>query len=291
MQQPAGAVAGGVQAGHGGLHFVIHHDAAALYGSAQLPGKRGAARHAQRHEHTGHLPHRTARQLHAGDGLFAQNGFHLLGADGHLGREICGQGCAVRQQGDAFYHRQKRLYLVQGVLAAAQHRYVLSTVEKGIAGGAPAYAVAFQPGQPRDAGHCAGSACRQNDRICRVRARQRFHSQTVGPCQPHGLGLHKLHPQPPGVLDAAAFQLRPGNRLGEAVIIFDCFGACQRPGAFGQHDGLHPGAHGVQSGGHPRRAGTYDNDIGHGVAPLPDSFTLIIYQNRADFCDRVAKTF
>ena len=29
-----------------------------------------------------------------------------------VGREVCGQGCAVRQQGDAFYHRQKRLHLV-----------------------------------------------------------------------------------------------------------------------------------------------------------------------------------
>ena len=159
---------------------------------------------------------------------------------------------------------------MQGVLAAAQHRHVLSTVEKGVAGCAPAYAVPFQPGQPRDAGHCAGSAGCQNHRVCRVRACQCFYGQTVGPCQPHGFGLHELHPQPPGVLDATAFQLRPGDRLGEAVIIFDLFGACQRPGALGQHGGLHPGAHGVQSGGHPRWAGTYNNNVGHGVAPLPD---------------------
>ena len=47
-------------------------------------------------------------------------------------------------------------------------------------------------------------------RVCRVRARQRFHGQAVGPCQPHSLGLHKLYPQPPGVLDAAALSTRPG---------------------------------------------------------------------------------
>ena len=164
---------------------------------------------------------------------------------------------------------------MQGVLAAAQHRHVLSAVEKGIAGGAPAYAMAFQPGQPRDVRHRAGSTRCQNDRICRVRACQRFHGQTVGPCQPHGLGLHELHPQPPGVLDAAAFQLRPGDRLGEAVIVFDLFGARQRPGALGQHGGLHPGTHGVQGSGHPRRAGTYDDDVGHGVAPLHGSFALL----------------
>ena len=57
LQKPAGAGSGGVEAGDGGLHFFICHDAAVLHSGTDLPGQRRTARNAQRHKHTRQLHH------------------------------------------------------------------------------------------------------------------------------------------------------------------------------------------------------------------------------------------
>ena len=65
---------------------------------------------------TADFPHRTACQLHAGDGLFAQNGFHLLGADGHLGRTDRHRRAAGRRCGAG------GIRCVRGAGRGGQHR-------------------------------------------------------------------------------------------------------------------------------------------------------------------------
>ena len=95
-----------------------------------------------------------------------------------------------------------------------------------------------------------------------------FYRKFIRIGQSHGFGGHKPHPQAFGVLDAAALQLRTGNRLSKAVVVFDLLGPVQRTGAFGQHGGVHPRADRVQCRRHARRAGTYDHNVGHGGSPF-----------------------
>ncbi len=45
---------------------------------------------------------------------------------------------------------------MQGILAAAQHSHIFATVEKRVAGGAVAHAVALQPGQALGCGERPG---------------------------------------------------------------------------------------------------------------------------------------
>ncbi len=208
-----------------------------------------------------------------------RDGFHLLGADATSGGNSAGQGRAVRQQGDASYHRQKRLHLMQGVLAVAQHRHVLSAVEKGIAGGALADAVAFQPGQPRDAaaqarrgggrrGIGGGSARWLNDRVCRVIARPAF---------PRSNGRSKSAPRPRRCTNCTpsrrAFDARrsssgPETGWSKAGNKFR-FGSARAsaPEPLVSTVVRTPARTAYKCSGHPRRAGTYDNNVGHGVAP------------------------
>ena len=164
---------------------------------------------------------------------------------------------------------------MQGVLAAAQHRHVLSTVEKGVAGGAIAHAVPLQPGKARDARHRPGCARGQNDRVRRVIFARSFYCEFIRIGQAHGFGCDESHTKALCILDAAAFQLRAGNRLGKAVVVFNFFGAVKGTGAFGEHRGIHTGADSVQSSGNARRAGTDNDNAGHGITP---SFGCIFLQ-------------
>ena len=152
---------------------------------------------------------------------------------------------------------------MQGVLTAAQHRHVLSTVEKGIAGGAIAHAVPFQSGKARDARHRPGCARGQNNSVRRVIFVRSFYCEFICIGQAHRFGRDELHAQTSGVFNAAALQLRTGNGLGKAVVVFNFFGAVKGTGAFGEHRGVHTGADSVQRSGNARRAGTDDYDIGH----------------------------
>ena len=136
---------------------------------------------------------------------------------------------------------------MQGVLAAAQHRHVLSTVEKGITGGAIAHTVPLQPGKARNARHRPGCACGQNDRVRRVIFVHGFYCEFICIGQAHRFGSDESHTKALCILDAAAFQLRTGNRLGKAVVVFNFFGAVKGTGAFGEHRGVHTGADSVQS--------------------------------------------
>lgn len=96
----------------------------------QLAGQGGAACHAQRHEHAGDFQCPAVFQLHAGDPLLAEDGFHGFRPHGHLRRELCRQRGSAREQGDAVGHGQQGLYLVQGVLSTAQHGHIPAAVEK-----------------------------------------------------------------------------------------------------------------------------------------------------------------
>ena len=87
-----------------------------------------------------------------------------------------------------------------------------------------------------------------------------FYRKFIRIGQSHGFGGHKPHPQAFGVLNAAALQLRTGNRLSKAVVVFDLLGPVQRTGALGQHGGVHP-----------RAAGTYDHNVGHGWSSFSES--------------------
>ena len=82
----------------------------------------------------------------------AQDGLHLFGAEGDLGGELRRQGSPAGEQGDAFGQGQQGGRLVQGIFAAAQDGHVLAAVEKGVAGGAVAHAVALQGLQAGDGG-------------------------------------------------------------------------------------------------------------------------------------------
>ena len=164
---------------------------------------------------------------------------------------------------------------MQGVLAAAQHRHVLSTVEKGIAGGAIAHTVPLQPGKARDARHRPGCARGKDHSIRRVIFIHCFYCEFICIGQAHRFSRDELHAQTSGVFDAAAFQLRTGNRLGKAVVVFNFFGAVKGTGAFGEHRGVHTGADSVQRSGNARRAGTDNDNAGHGTTP---SFGCIFLQ-------------
>ena len=152
---------------------------------------------------------------------------------------------------------------MQGILAAAQHGHILAAVEKGIAGGAKAYAVALQPGKAWDARHRAGSPCGKDDSVRRVICTHRFYGKFIGIGQAHGFGRDHVHAQTLCVFNAAALQLGTGDGLGKTVVVFNFFGAVEGTGAFGQHGGVHPGTHGIQCRRHPRRAGTDDHNVGH----------------------------
>ena len=178
---------------------------------------------------------------------------------------------------------------MQGVLAAAQHRHVLSTVEKGIAGGATAHTVPLQPGKARDARHRPGGACGQNDGVRRVIFIHCFYGEFIRIGQAHRFGRDELHAQTSGVFHAAAFQLRTGDRLGKAVVVFNFFGAVKGTGAFGEHRGIHTGADSVQSSGNARRAGTDNDNAGHEEPPPSDAFFYSIHLFLKNFRDRVAK--
>ena len=101
-----------------------------------------------------------------------------------------------------------------------------AAVEKGVAGGAVAHAVALQGLQAGDGGRGTGSAGGQDDGVSRVIPRQGLHRQLVGKGQAHGLRLHELHPHGFGALDAPALQLGPRDGAGHAVVVLDA----PRPG-------------------------------------------------------------
>ena len=165
-------------------------------------------------------------------------------------------------------HGQQGLYLMQGVLSTAQHGHIPAAVEKGIAGGAVAHAVALQPGKARNARRCPGSPGGQNDSIGGEIPGQRLHGQLVGVGQAHGLGGDELHPHGFGTLDAPVFQLGTGDGLGKAVVVLDELGPVQCAGALGQNGGLHPGAHGIQCRRDTCGAGTDDHNVWHGSFSL-----------------------
>ena len=160
---------------------------------------------------------------------------------------------------------------MQGIGSAAQHGHILAAVEKGVADGTPAHAVALQPGKARNARHRTGGPRGQDHRVRRVIFPYGFYREFIRIGQPHGFGGHKPHPQAFGVLNAAALQLRTGNRLSKAVVVFDLLGPVQRTGALGQHGGVHPRADRIQCGRHARRAGTYDHNVGHGWSSFSES--------------------
>ena len=164
---------------------------------------------------------------------------------------------------------------MQGVLAAAQHRHVLSTVEKGVAGGTIAHAVPLQPGKARNARHRPGCTRGKDHSVRRVIFIHCFYGEFIRIGQAHGFGCDESHTKALCILDAAAFQFRTGDRLGKAVIVFNFFGAVQRTGAFGEHRGIHPGADSVQRGGNACRAGTYNDDAGHGKTLLRMHFSTV----------------
>ena len=178
---------------------------------------------------------------------------------------------------------------MQGVLAAAQHRHVSATVEKGIAGGAIAHTVPFQSGKARDARHRPGCTRGKDHSVRRVVFAHSFYCEFIRIGQAHRFGRDELHAQTSGVFHAAAFQFCTGDRLGKAVIVFNFFGAVQRTGAFGEHRGIHTGADSVQSSGNARRAGTDNDDAGHGNPPPSDAFFYSIHLFLKNFRDRVAK--
>ena len=164
---------------------------------------------------------------------------------------------------------------MQGVLAAAQHRHVLSTVEKGVAGGAIAHTVPLQPGKTRDARHRPGCTRGKDHSVRRVIFIHCFYGEFIRIGQAHGFGCDELHAQTSGVFHAAAFQLCTGNRLGKAVVVFNFFGAVKGTGAFGEHRGIHTGADRVQSSGNARRAGTDNDNAGHGKTLLRMRFSTV----------------
>ena len=156
LQQAAGAVPGSVQAGHGGLHLLIHHDAAALHGGPDLAGQRSAARHAQRHEHTGQGNLLPVGQLHPVTTGSPRTASTFCGYTVTSGGNSAVSGMPLVSRLTLFHHRQQGLHLVQGIGSAAQHGHILAAVEKGVADGTPAHAVALQPGKARNARHRTG---------------------------------------------------------------------------------------------------------------------------------------
>ena len=164
---------------------------------------------------------------------------------------------------------------MQGVLAAAQHRHILSTVQKGVAGGTIAHAMPLQPGKARDARHRPGCTRGKDYSVRRVIFIHCFYCKFICIGQAHRFGRDELHAQTSGVFHAAAFQLRAGNRLGKAVVVFNFFGAVKGTGAFGEHRGIHTCADSVQRSGNARRAGTDNDNAGHGITP---SFGCIFLQ-------------
>ena len=156
---------------------------------------------------------------------------------------------------------------MQGIFAAAQHRHILSPVEKGVAGGAAAHTMAFQLCQTGDLRCSAGSAGGQDDGIGGELAHQRLDGELVGVSQAHGLGGDELHPQRSGPFDAPAFQFGTGDGRSKAVVVLDVRGAVQCAGPFGENGRFDPCAGRVQSGRHAGRAGTDDDDVGHGKPP------------------------
>ena len=174
---------------------------------------------------------------------------------------------------------------MQGILAAAQHGHIFATVEKRVAGGAVAHAVALQPGQPWDAGSGPGSSCCQNDGICRVIAVQRFDREFIRVGQAHRLGGDEPDPHRFGSLDAPALQLCPRDGLGKAVVILDELGAVQGARALGQDSGLHPRPGCIQSGRHPCRAGTDNDNVRHLYSPFQVRclLTPLLYTKSARF--------
>ena len=136
---------------------------------------------------------------------------------------------------------------MQGIGSAAQHGHILAAVEKGVADGTPAHAVALQPGKARNARHRTGGPRGQDHRVRRVIFSYGFYREFIRIGQAHGFGCDESHTKALCILDAAAFQFRTGDRLGKAVIVFNFFGAVQRTGAFGEHRGIHTGADSVQS--------------------------------------------
>ena len=138
---------------------------------------------------------------------------------------------------------------MQGVFAAAYHGHIFAAIEKGIAGGAIADAVALEARQPRDAGRRPRSTCGEDNSVRRVIFIHCFYGEFIRIGQAHGFGCDESHTKALCILDAAAFQFRTGDRLGKAIIVFNFFGAVQRTGAFGEHRGIHPGADSVQRSG------------------------------------------
>ena len=174
---------------------------------------------------------------------------------------------------------------MQGILAAAQHSHIFATVEKRVAGGAVAHAVALQPGQPWDAGSGPGSSCCQNDGVCRVIAVQRFDRQLIGISQANGLGGDEFHAYSPGTLHAPALQLCPRDGLGKAVVILDELGAVQGARALGQDGGVHACPRGVQCSRYARRAGTDNDNVRHLYSPFQVRclLTPLLYTKSARF--------
>ena len=221
LQKPAGAVSGGVEAGDGGLHFFICHDAVVLHSGTDFPGQRRTARNAQSHKHTRQLHHIAAGQLDAGDFLLAEDGVDFFRPDSHLRRKLCRQRRTIQQEGDAGRHRQERLHLMQGVFAAADHGHIFAPIEKGIAGGAIADAVALETRQPRDAGRRPRSTCGEDNSVRWVISIEGFYSEFIGIGQTHGLGGHKFNAHSLGPLDALTLQFRTRYGGGEAVVVLD----------------------------------------------------------------------
>ena len=215
LQKPAGAVSGGVEAGDGGLHFFICHDAVVLHSGTDFPGQRRTARNAQSHKHTRQLHYIAAGQLDTGDFLLAEDRVDFFRPDSHLRRKLCRRRRTIQQEGDAGRHRQERLHLMQGVFAAAYHGHIFAAIEKGIAGGAIADAVALEARQPRDAGRRPRSTCGEDNSVRRVISIEGFYSEFIGIGQTHGLSGHKFNAHSLGPLDALTLQFLIG--LGDGV--------------------------------------------------------------------------
>lgn len=103
---------------------------------------------------------------------------------------------------------------MQGVFAAAYHGHIFAAIEKGIAGGAIADAVALKARQPRDAGRRPRSTCGEDNSVRWVISIEGFYSEFISIGQTHGLGGHKFNAHSLGPLDALTLQFR--TRYGAA---------------------------------------------------------------------------